>query len=106
VIIDIILFARDSYFPASHIEYCPCTAKNILIEAFVQLDEPIYQLSISCCTFFVYFLLDIFFIYISNVIPFPGFPSKNHFPYPFPLTPAHQPTHSCFLALAFPYTGA
>jgi hypothetical protein len=22
------------------------------------------------------FLLDIFFIYISNVIPFPGFPSK------------------------------
>jgi hypothetical protein len=23
------------------------------------------------------FLLDIFFIYISNVIPFPSFPSKN-----------------------------
>ena len=24
-----------------------------------------------------YFLLDIFFIYISNVIPLPGFPSKK-----------------------------
>jgi hypothetical protein len=23
------------------------------------------------------FLLDIFFIYLSNVIPFPGFPSEN-----------------------------
>jgi hypothetical protein len=28
------------------------------------------------------FLLDIFFIYNSNVIPFPGFPSKN------PLSPS------------------
>jgi hypothetical protein len=52
----------------------------------------------------IIFLLDIFFIYISNVIPFPGFPSKN--PHPHPPPPAHQPTHSCFLVLAFPYTGA
>jgi hypothetical protein len=52
---------------------------------------------------FIYlFLLDIFFIYISNVIPFPGFPSKNS------ISPhlAHQPTHSRFLALALHYTGA
>jgi hypothetical protein len=49
-------------------------------------------------------LLDIFFIYISNVIPFPGFPSE--IPYPLPSPPAHQPTYTCFLALAFPYTGA
>jgi hypothetical protein len=50
----------------------------------------------------MFFLLDIFFIYISNVIPFPGFPSKN------PLSPPllNQPTHSRFLVLAFPYTGA
>ena len=48
----------------------------------------------------LFFLLDIFLIYISNVIPFPGFPSKKY-----PLPP-HQPTHSYFLALAFPYTGA
>jgi hypothetical protein len=34
---------------------------------------------------FIGFLLDIFFIYISNVIPFPGLPSKT--PY---LTPPQQ----------------
>jgi hypothetical protein len=33
------------------------------------------------------FLLDIFLIYISNVIPFPSFPSKN--PHPTPVPPAH-----------------
>ena len=27
-------------------------------------------------------------------------------PYALPPPPAHQPTHSHFLALAFPYTGA
>jgi hypothetical protein len=48
------------------------------------------------------FLLDIFFIYISNVIPFLVSPQK--IPYPLP-PPAPQPTHSCFLAQAFPYTG-
>jgi hypothetical protein len=42
-------------------------------------------------------LLDIFFIYISNAIP--------KVPYTFPC-PAPQPTHSHFLALAFPCTGA
>jgi hypothetical protein len=50
------------------------------------------------------FLLDIFFIYISNAIPFPSFLSENPL-YP-PSPPAPQPTHSHFLALAFPYTGA
>ena len=51
---------------------------------------------------FLYFLLDIFFIYISNVIPFSSFPSEN----PLSPPPAPQPTHSHFRALAFPYTGA
>ena len=40
----------------------------------------------------LYFLLDIFFIYISNVIPFSCFPSKNslsHSPPPFPCLPTH-----------------
>ena len=36
--------------------------------------------------------------------PFLVFPPK--IPYSLPSTPAHQPTHSCFLALAFPYTWA
>jgi hypothetical protein len=45
---------------------------------------------------FVSFLLDIFFIYISNAIPKP----------PKPHCPAPQPIHSCFLVLAFPCTGA
>ena len=31
----------------------------------------------ECRTLEFFFLLDIFFIYISNVIPFPGFPSEN-----------------------------
>ena len=56
------------------------------------------------------FLLGIFFIYILNVIPFPGScpPLKN--PCPVPTSPAslrvfpHPPTHSCLLTLAFPYT--
>jgi hypothetical protein len=43
------------------------------------------------------FLLDIFFIYISNAIP--------KVPYTLP-RPSLLPTHSHFLALAFPCTGA
>jgi hypothetical protein len=41
--------------------------------------------------FYFAFLLDIFFIYILNVIPFPGFPSENPLSHPPP--PAHQPIH-------------
>jgi hypothetical protein len=52
----------------------------------------------------VVFLLDIFFIYISNVILFPGSPSEN------PLSHSPSPRSSIlplpFLVLAFPYTGA
>jgi hypothetical protein len=39
---------------------------------------------------FLIFLIDIFFIDISNVILFPGFPSENHLPLP-PST--CSPTH-------------
>jgi hypothetical protein len=46
---------------------------------------------------FFFLKLDIFFIYISNAIP----KSPIHSPHPAPL-----PTHSDFLALAFPCTGA
>jgi hypothetical protein len=51
------------------------------------------------CLFVFTFLLDMFFIYISNAIP------KVPYTLPSPC-PAPQPTHSCFLALAFPCTGA
>jgi hypothetical protein len=54
-------------------------------------------------SFFKLFLLDIFFIYFSNVIPFPRFASENSLsllPYPF------SPTHPLpLLVLALPYTG-
>ena len=50
------------------------------------------------------FLLDIFFIYISNVIPFPSLPSENPlFPSPSPCSPTYP---YLFPVLAFPYTGA
>jgi hypothetical protein len=50
------------------------------------------------------FLLDTFFIYISNAIPFPSFPSENPLsPPPSPCSPTHPLP---FLVLAFPYTGA
>jgi F0F1-type ATP synthase membrane subunit a len=63
------------------------------------------SLSVSQENFFSlsFFLLDIFFIYISNIIPFASFPSKT--PLSLPPPPAQQPTHSLFLALAIPYTG-
>jgi hypothetical protein len=49
------------------------------------------------------FLLNIFSIYISNVILFPSFPYKNPLsPPPFPCSPTHPLP---FLVLAFPYTG-
>ena len=41
-------------------------------------------------SFFIYFLLDIFFTYISNVILFPGFPPEN--PHFLPISPC-SPTH-------------
>jgi hypothetical protein len=49
------------------------------------------------------FLLDIFLIFIANIIPLTGFPSKS----PHPLLPptTHKPTYSLFLAMEFPYMG-
>jgi hypothetical protein len=55
------------------------------------------------CFVVVVVLLDNSFIYISNVISFPRFPSKN--PLPSPPPPAPQTTHYCFLDQAFPILG-
>jgi hypothetical protein len=71
-------------------------------------DEPFPFSAIWQAFFYYYYyyfsnyLFDIYFIYISNVISFPGFPSKN--PYSFSPPPAYHPTLSHFMALAFPYT--
>ena len=62
----------------------------------------------SALFYFSVFLLDIFYIYISNIIPFPGIPSENPIPHPSPLltnpgTPSslswHSPTlgHQTFI---------
>jgi hypothetical protein len=65
----------------------------------------------------IYFLLNIFFIYISNVILFPGSPthtfqvSFQEIPYHIPLPLLlwgcflHLPTHSCLPALNSPTLG-
>jgi hypothetical protein len=58
----------------------------------------------------LFFFLDIFFIYISNVFPFPGLPFGT--PISHPSSPAsmsvrpYPPTHSYLPDLEFPYTGA
>jgi hypothetical protein len=40
--------------------------------------------------FYLFILLDIFFIYISNAIPFPCFLSENPlYPFPSPCSPTH-----------------
>jgi hypothetical protein len=77
--------------------------KNIILKAAREKDQGTYKGRFNPCILFL-LLLDIFFIYISNVIPFPVFPSEN--PLSPPPPPTHQPSHSCFLALAFPYIGA
>jgi hypothetical protein len=87
-----------SFFPPGSIFSSPQTAATASSPA---LSCPGVSLSLLFFSF-SFFLLDIFFIYVSNVIPFPSFPSENSLSPP----PSSQPTHSCFLALAFPYTGA
>ena len=45
-----------------------------------------FALTHSILEVYLFFFLDILFIYISNIIPFPGFPSTTHLSYsPFPL---------------------
>ena len=53
---------------------------------------------------FFSFLLVIFFIYISNFIPFPHFPSEN--PSSHPPSPCSLTHHLHFPVLAFSYAGA
>jgi hypothetical protein len=66
--------------------------------------SPEFFILASFYLFIIYFLLDIFLIYISNVIFFFDFPFETSYSITPP--PAYQPTHSFFLTLAFPYIGA
>jgi hypothetical protein len=59
-------------------------------------------------------LIIILFVYISNDISLPGYPSTNY-PIPFPFFPIsfvfmrvllHPFTHSCLTTLTSPYAGA
>ena len=85
-----------------------CTAFHKVI--FFSLLWLLFLLLLFCCFVFIFlnifpFLkLDIFFIYISNVIPFPSSPALESL-FPIPSTPdfmrvfPYQPTHSCSLPL-------
>jgi hypothetical protein len=74
-----------------------CIFLKLFLSCISQFSLPIYL-----------FLLDIFFIYISNIFSFPGLPFRKPLSYPpssdsmrefpLPLTDSH------FLALALPYT--
>jgi hypothetical protein len=59
-------------------------------------------------SFCQYFLLDILFIYISNIIHFPGFPFRIPLSYSLILASVrvffYPPTHSHLTALELPYT--
>jgi hypothetical protein len=63
-------------------------------------------ISASSPSFALFFLLDIFFIYISSVIPFPGFSSEKHpTPIPSPLPLLTNPPTPNSWALHFPTLG-
>jgi hypothetical protein len=60
---------------------------------------------VSLCCFLKKFLLDIFFIYISKVIPFPGFPSGNALFHPLPAASMRVLTHPTTHSLPPPCPG-
>jgi hypothetical protein len=71
------------------------TKQNISKQLHRNPAASVHQLASTYCVLLPIFfslLLDIFFTYISNIIPFPSFPSENPLSPPPPL--AHPPTHS------------
>jgi hypothetical protein len=66
-----------------------------------------FVFGVFCFLFLLVFVLDISFNYISNVIPFSGYPppKKNSLSFP-PASMRVTPSHSYLPTLAFPYTGA
>jgi hypothetical protein len=74
------------------LEASVCDRVCLFIYLFIYLS--VYLFIFTCMLIFS-FLLDIFFIYISNVIPFPSFPSKIPLS-PSPVSPCSS-THSLLL---------
>ena len=68
---------------------------------FLELHRSLKVVNITSNLRFLVFLLDIFFIYILNALPFPGLPFRD--PCLYEVTP--PPTHSPPPSLAFTYTG-
>ena len=88
--------AKINLFPLSHF------VRNV-----ITVTRKVAPLGLPCESFTLYyfflnFLLD-FSLYFK-CYPLSWFPSET--PLSPPLSPAQQPTHCCFLALEFPYTGA
>lgn len=90
----ILMFNLESHVWTADIPCRSITANNIFLN-FIFFKLFIDQKYIS---------LDIYLICMSNVVPFPVFLSPNPLSPPPPL--AHQPTHTCFLALTFLYSRA
>jgi hypothetical protein len=74
--------------------HCGCKALPVLKSSMYSGSacvQPVDTLPYTSSNFLQsFFFKDIFFIYISNVIPFPSFPSEN----PLSPPPVPQPTHS------------
>jgi hypothetical protein len=70
-----------------------CNKLALMLFVLIQLPKSHEVSQVWCETlmvlaaswFFLVLLLDIFFLYSSNVIPFPCFPSENSIPFPLPL---------------------
>jgi hypothetical protein len=76
-------------FCSGNFPLCPCVQGAPLIALLLDSVYLFFVFSIFQKSFFK-FLLDILFIYISNVIFFPGFPSENPLSHPHsPCSPTH-----------------
>jgi hypothetical protein len=97
-----------------HTDSCEAKLMNIILHLFtlIMLFQPKVLFFLYQPLIFFFFLLDIFLIYISNVIPFPGPPLPLPMPSPSSCfyegapPPTHLPTHSRLPALPFSSTGA
>jgi hypothetical protein len=60
-------------------------------------DQPLFFFFVPHIRYFLYLHFKCYFLFLV---------SPRKIPHPIPSPPAHQPTHSCFPVLTFPYTKA